>query len=46
MPEHDIKKSGIMVLCKACDWYLWLLSGKEDSLLISNERKIYGEILG
>ena len=25
LPEYDIKKSGIMVLCKACDRYLELL---------------------
>ena len=38
LPEYDINKSGIMVLCKACDRYLRLLSGKEDNSLISNER--------
>ena len=38
LPEYDIKKSGIMALCKACDRYLRLLSGKEDNSLISNER--------
>ena len=40
LPEYDINKSGIMVLCKACDRYLQLLSGKEDNSLISNERII------
>ena len=28
LPEYDIKKSGIMVLCKACDRYLDLLHDK------------------
>ena len=37
LPEYDINKSGIMVLCKACDRYLRLLSGKEDNSLISND---------
>ena len=39
LPEYEINESGIMVLCKACDRYLELLSGKEkvDSL-ISDER--------
>ena len=50
LPEYDIKKLGIMVLCKACDRYLRLLSGKDNNSLISNERimsgKIYGKILG
>ena len=50
LPEYDINKSGIMLLCKACNRYLRLLFGKEDNLPISNERimseKIHGEILG
>ena len=39
LPEYRISKSGIMVLCKACDRYLDLLSGNEkiDSI-ISDER--------
>jgi ATP-dependent DNA helicase RecG len=39
LPEYEISASGIMVLCKACDRYLELLSGKEkvDSI-ISDER--------
>lgn len=39
LPEYEINESGIMVLCKACDMYLDLLSRKEkvDSL-ISDER--------
>ena len=28
LPEYDINKSGIMVLCKACDRYLELLHDK------------------
>ena len=28
LPEYDINKSGIMVLCKACDKYLELLHGE------------------
>ena len=39
LPEYEINEAGIMVLCKACDKYLELLSAKEkvDSI-ISNER--------
>ena len=39
LPEYEINEAGIMVLCKACDKYLELLSEKEkvDSL-ISDER--------
>ncbi len=39
LPEYEINESGIMVLCKACDRYLELLSAKEkvDSI-ISDER--------
>jgi ATP-dependent DNA helicase RecG len=39
LPEYEINESGIMVLCKACDKYLELLSTKEkgDSI-ISDER--------
>ena len=32
--EYNISKSGVMVLCKACDRYLKLLSGEENNLLI------------
>ena len=50
LPEYDIKESGIMVLCKTCEQYSRLLSGKEDNSHISNERimseKIHSEILG
>lgn len=38
LPEYDIKKSGIMVLCRACDKYVELNAGKENNSLISNER--------
>ena len=38
LPEYNISKSGVMVLCKACDRYLKLLSGEENNSLISNER--------
>lgn len=43
LPEYEINESGIMVLCKACDRYLALLSGKEkvDSI-ISDERIMTG----
>jgi ATP-dependent DNA helicase RecG len=39
LPEYEINEAGIMVLCKACDKYLELLSTKEkgDSI-ISDER--------
>ena len=36
--EYNISKSGVMVLCKACDRYLELLSGGKTNSLISNER--------
>ena len=39
-----MRKSGIMVLCRACDQYLRLLSGKEDNSLISNERIMSGKL--
>ena len=32
------QRSGIMVLCKACDKYLELLSGNENNSLTSDER--------
>ncbi len=38
LPEYHISASGIMVLCRACDKYLKLLSGKESNSLISDER--------
>ena len=31
LPEYNISKSGVMVLCKACDRYLKLLSGGKES---------------
>lgn len=37
-PEYNISASGIMVLCKACDKYLELLSGDENNSLISDEQ--------
>lgn len=39
LPEYEINEAGIMVLCKACDKYLKLLTAKErvDSI-ISDER--------
>ncbi len=30
LPEYDIKKTGIMVLCRACDKYLKLLNDGND----------------
>ena len=38
LPEYDISASGIMVLCKACNKYLELLSGHENNSLIADER--------
>ena len=38
LPEYNISASGIMVLCKACDKYLELLSGNENNSLTSDER--------
>lgn len=35
-PEYDINESGIMVLCKACDRYMELLSG--DGHLVHHEQ--------
>ena len=45
LPEYEINESGIMVLCKACDKYLALLSGKKkvDSV-ISDERIMSGKV--
>ena len=33
--EYDINKSGIMVLCKACDKYWELLNGNENNYGVS-----------
>ncbi|MCM1467304.1 MAG: hypothetical protein NC086_04085, partial [Alistipes sp.] len=41
-----ISASGIMVLCKACDKYLELLSGEENNSLISDERIMSGLMSG
>ena len=39
LPEYNISKSGVMVLCKACDRYLALLSGgKENSNSVSETK--------
>ncbi|MCM1184071.1 MAG: ATP-dependent DNA helicase RecG, partial [Roseburia sp.] len=38
LPEYNISASGIMVLCKACDKYMELLSGEENNSLIPDER--------
>jgi len=40
LPEYNISEDGIMVLCTACDKYLYLLHGEseENNSLISNER--------
>jgi len=38
LPEYNVSASGIMVLCKACDKYLKLLSGDESNSLIPDER--------
>lgn len=38
LPEYDIKKAGIMVLCRACDKYLKLLNGTEDLYLGQNDQ--------
>ena len=39
LPEYNISKSGVMVLCKACDRYLELLSGgKENSNSVSETK--------
>lgn len=37
LPEYEMNESGIMVLCKACDRYLEMLSAKEkaDSIILS-----------
>ena len=36
LPEYDINKSGIMVLCKACDKYLNLLNESKNLDLVQN----------
>ncbi len=38
LPEYTISESGIMVLCKACDKYLQLLTGNKNNSLISDKR--------
>ena len=39
LPEYNISKSGVMVLCKACDRYLkLLLGGKENSNSVSETK--------
>lgn len=39
LPEYEINEAGIMVLCKACDKYLELLSrNKRIDSIISDER--------
>lgn len=38
LPEYDIKKAGIMVLCRACDKYLKSLNGMEDLYLGQNDQ--------
>ncbi len=40
LPEYDINEAGIMVLCKACDIHLELLSGNKNiDSIIADERK-------
>lgn len=38
LPEYTISESGIMVLCKACDKYLQLLTGNKNNSLVSDKR--------
>jgi ATP-dependent DNA helicase RecG len=40
LPEYDINEEGIMVLCKACDKYLRLLSitGADKTSVKNNDR--------
>lgn len=49
LPEYEISKSGIMVLCKACDSYLQLLNGvlgqSEQEHGQENEQDIINKIL-
>jgi ATP-dependent DNA helicase RecG len=41
LPEYEISASGIMVLCKACDKYLELLSGNKNiDSVIADERSM------
>jgi ATP-dependent DNA helicase RecG len=40
LPEYTISESGIMVLCKACDKYLQLLTGNKNNSLISDKRTL------
>lgn len=45
LPRYEINKAGIMVLCKACDKYLELLSGnKKINPIISDERIMSGKV--
>ena len=44
LPEYEINESGIMVLCKACDKYLALLSGKEKVDSIIPDERIVSEL--
>ena len=43
LPEYEINKSGIMVLCNACDRYLQLLKIKDKSDSIISDERIMSE---
>lgn len=43
LPEYEINEAGIMVLCKACEKYLKLLSGKENADSIIFDERIMSE---
>ena len=39
LPEYDIKKSGIMVLCKTCDRYMKLLENDKLKMTLPDKPK-------
>lgn len=45
LPEYEINEDGIMVLCKACDKYLELLSGKQNNNPFTENERIMSEFM-
>lgn len=43
LPEYEINEAGIMVLCKACDKYIELLSGNKKIDSITSDERIMSE---
>lgn len=45
LPEYEINEDGIMVLCKACDKYLELLSEKQNNKSFAENERIMSELM-